>query len=155
MLPFLLLLYLCAFDGSQAVSASNKVEAVADTVGDLVARSTTMNATRLANIMAISGAILAPLSLDGLVISVAAVRVDSAGKATVDWSKDNAGAGLAKGTPFALPGELQGLGDTYFIVATVTYPYHALISYGGVIDRIEMGKTYSFRPRKSAEIPFG
>ena len=64
-LPLLLIFYLGAFEGSQALSANRKVEAIADTVGNLVSRSTAMDTTRLNNIMAISKAILAPFANTG------------------------------------------------------------------------------------------
>lgn len=153
-LPVLLVLYLGAFEGSQAISANRKVEAVADTVGDLVSRSSSMDATRLSNITSISAAILNPFTSDGLVMTVTTVRVDANGKATVDWSKASTGSGLAAGAAYVLPSDLQAFTDTYLVFSTVTYPYKALFGYGSMFGNIAMGKTYSFRPRKSSEIPF-
>ena len=154
LLPVLLILYLGAFEGSQAISANRKVEAVASTVGDLVSRSSSMDATRLSNITAISAAILNPFTTDGLVMTVTTVKVDATGKATVDWSKASTGSGLAAGSAYALPSDLKAFTDTYLVFSTVSYPYKALFSYGSMFGSIAMGKTYSFRPRKSSDIPF-
>jgi Flp pilus assembly protein TadG len=154
LLPVLLLLYLGAFEASQALSANRKVEAVADTVGDLVSRSTEMDATRLSNIMSISAAILNPFPGTGLVMTVTTVKVDANGKATVDWSQANTGPGLRAGSAYTLPTDLQVFTDTYLVFSTVSYPYKALFGYGGIFSNIAMGKTYSFRPRKTAEIPY-
>ena len=153
-LPLLLIFYLGAFEGSQALSANRKIEAIADTVGNLVSRSTAMDTTRLTNIMAISKAILAPFSNTGLVMTVTTVRVDVNGKATVDWSKASTGTGLAAGSAYTLPADLRGFTDTYFVFSTASYPYKALLGYGGMIPSMTMAETTSFRPRKSSEIPF-
>lgn len=154
LLPVLLLLYLGAFEASQAVSANRKVEAVAGTVGDLVSRSAAMDATRLSNIMSISAAILNPFPSTGLMMTVTTVKVDANGKATVDWSQANTGTGLRPGSAYTLPADLQVFTDTYLVFSTVSYPYKALFGYGGIFSNIAMGKTYSFRPRKTSEIPY-
>ena len=154
LLPVLLILYLGAFEGSQALSANRKAESVSNTIGNLVSRSSSMDQTKLSNIMAISAAILNPFSTDGLVMTVTTVRVDANGKATVDWSKTNSGTPVKTGTAYVLPADLQAFNDTYLVFSTVAYPYKALFGYGGMIGNISMGKTSSFRPRKSSEIPF-
>ena len=158
-LPALLLFYLSAFDGSQAVSANSKVDVIGSTIGDLVSRSTTMNAGRFSNIMAISSAILNPFSTEGLVMTVTTLRIDANGKAVVDWSKSTTGGvtatGQSPGDAYALPPHLQSFASSYLVVTTITYPYKTLLSYGGLITDVPMGSTYVFRPRKSAEIPFG
>ena len=153
-LPILLIFYLGTFEGSQAISANRKVEAVANTVGDLVARSSTMNATRLANITDIAAAILSPFPVDGLGMTVTAVRVNAAGKATVDWSRATKGTALAAGSTYTLPSDLKAFTDTYLVFSSVTYSYKTMFSFGDMIPDMTMGTTYSFRPRKSAEIPW-
>jgi Flp pilus assembly protein TadG len=153
-LPILLIFYLGTYEGSQAISANRKVEAVANTVGDLVSRSSTMDATRLANITDIAGAILSPFSADGLTMVVTTVRVDATGKATVDWSKASRGSALAAGSAYALPADLKAFTDTYLVFSTVRYDYKTLFSFRNMIPDMTMGKTSSFRPRKSSEIPW-
>jgi Flp pilus assembly protein TadG len=153
-LPVMLTFYLGTFEGSNAIIAKRKVDNAAETVGGIVARSGQMDATRMANALMISEAIIGSDDASAMTLTVTAVKVDSKGKATVHWSRKGKSAGFAVGAPFTLSGELKGLNDAYFIVATATYDFKPMFSYGGMIDSMRFERTFSFRPRKGSEIPW-
>lgn len=153
-LPAMLLFYLGTFEGSQAILANRKVSAAAETVGGIVARSTAMDATRIKNAFTVSDAVVSPLDPAPLSMTVTAVKVDADGKATVDWSRKDDGAGLAAGTTYVLPDDLKGLNDAYYVFSTASYDYAPLFGYGGMVTKMRLERTFTFRPRKGSSIPW-
>jgi Flp pilus assembly protein TadG len=153
-LPAMLLFYLGTFEGSQVIMANRKVSAAAETLGGIVARSTAMDTTRIKNAFLVSDAVLAPLDLAPLSMTVTAVKVDTAGKATVDWSRKDDGPGLAVGSSYSLPDDLVGLADAYYVFSTASYDYAPLFGYEGVVTPMRMERTFTFRPRKGSSIPW-
>ncbi|KQT85235.1 TadE/TadG family type IV pilus assembly protein [Aurantimonas sp. Leaf443] len=151
-LPVMLIFYLGTVEVTQAVRANSKVASIADTVGNLVTRLKTVDDTALANIFAISSAIMTPFPVSDLTLLVTAVRIDAAGKGMVHWSKASHGPALAAGTVYAVPAELKTFADSYFVVVKATYAYRPTLRYTGAIGEMALEHSNTFRPRKSLEI---
>ncbi|HEX2019143.1 MAG TPA: TadE/TadG family type IV pilus assembly protein [Aurantimonas sp.] len=150
--PVALLLYFGWFEGTQAFQVVQRVESTAETIGNLVARTKTMNDVAINNIFDISTAIMTPFPADSLKMMITAVAVDVDGKGLIHWSKANAGSALTPGQPYDVPQELVFGAKTYLIVADVTYDYKPIFGFGGWFDGISVEKSYTFRPRLSKEI---
>ncbi|MBB4001883.1 TadE/TadG family type IV pilus assembly protein [Aurantimonas endophytica] len=150
--PFALLLYFGWFEGTQAFQMVQKVDSTAETIGNLVARTRTMNDVAITNIFDISTAIMTPFPSDKLKMTITTVAVDADGKGVVDWSKSNTGAGLTPDQPHPVPEELFFDTKTYLIIADVAYDYDPLFGFAGWFDGITVKKSYTFRPRLSKEI---
>lgn len=153
-LPVMLIFYLGTFEGSGAIIAKRKVESASETVGGIVARSNQMDATRMANALLISEAMVGSSKAAALTLTVTTVKVDANGKATVHWSRKGKSAGLSAGSAYTLPKDLQGLTGAYFVFTTVSYDFKPLFNYGGMIGTMKFERTFSFRPRKGSEIPW-
>lgn len=151
-LPIMLIFYLGTAEITQAVRANAKVASVADTVGNLVTRLKTIDDTSLANIFAISTAILRPFPTTNLTLLVTAVRIDDKGKGTVHWSKANKGATLQAGVAYAIPAELQAFPNSYVVISTATYTYRPTLRYIGSAVTTTIEHSNLFRPRKSLEV---
>lgn len=150
--PFALLLYFGWFEGTQAFQMVQKVDSTAETIGNLVARTKTMNDVAINNIFDISGAMMTPFPSDKLKMMITAVAVDADGKGVIDWSKASAGTALTPDQPYPVSQELVFGAKTYLIVADVTYDYDPLFNFGGWFDDLKVEKSYTFRPRLSKEI---
>ncbi|NDV85261.1 hypothetical protein GTW51_00940 [Aurantimonas aggregata] len=151
-LPFALLLYFGWFEATQAFQMVQKVDSTAETIGNLVARTKTMNDVAITNIFDISTAMMTPFPSEKLKMTITTVAVEPDGKGVVHWSKANIGDALTPAQPYAVPEELVFDAKTYLIVADVSYDYDALFGFGGWFDDITVKKSYTFRPRLSKEI---
>lgn len=133
-LPIMLMLYIGMVEGSALISMDRKVQTVSGAVGDLVARSNgAIGLSTLDNYVKIAGGIMTPYPSTGLVQIVTQVYVDTAGKATVDWSqryvdqaRQSTGA-HTKGAVYPLPAQVVAIAKgEYVIVTECGLPYSPL-----------------------------
>lgn len=151
-LPVMLLLYLGTFEASNALIMKRRVDSAAETVGGIVARSPEMDDTRMRNVLLISDAIVGQARGAKPEITITTVKTDAEGKATVDWSRRGTASAAARGTPYTLPTDLQGLAGAYFVFAKVSYRHVPLFGLGGAFGTMDFERTFAFRPRKGSEI---
>lgn len=151
-LPVMLVLYLGTFEASHLIMTKRKVESAAEAVAGIVARSPEMDMTRLRNVLLVFDGIAGDVEGDDPKITITTVRTDANGKATVDWQRVGTAAGVAAGTPFQLADDLAGLADTYFVVTRVEYRFAPTFDFGGMFKAMKFDRTFSFRPRKGAEV---
>ncbi|WP_430513432.1 TadE/TadG family type IV pilus assembly protein [Pannonibacter phragmitetus] len=95
-LPFLLILMIGMAETTTALSYKRKISQVAFSMADLVSQSSSLSSAEMNDIMVAARAIMEPFPADDLTVVIASVSFDSRGKATVDWSVNQAG-----GTPGA------------------------------------------------------
>lgn len=153
-LPVMLIAYLGMFEASQAIIAKRRVDNAAETVGGIVARSPDMDATRMRNLLMISNAIVGSSSGQEPEVTVTTVRTDAKGQATVDWARRGTVQTAVKGARYQLPSDLAGLPETYFVFSKIAYTYRPTFDVAGLFGTLRFERTFAFRPRKGAEIPW-
>tara|TARA_R110002020_G_scaffold12525_10_gene45933 strand:+ start:3973 stop:4548 length:576 start_codon:yes stop_codon:yes gene_type:complete len=158
-LPIMLLLYIGMAEGSTMISMDRKVQTVSGSVGDLVARSNgVITYNTLDNYVKIAAGIMTPYSSDELVQLVTQVHVDSAGKATVDWSqryvghlRQNTGT-YAKGAVFPLPVDVVAIAKGEYVIVTESALTYSPL-FGLVFDKpVNLKRENFFMPRFREQI---
>ena len=159
-LPMLLLLYIGSVEASALISMDRRVQQVAGSIGDLVARSDTAITTDiLKDYFTAAGGVMTPFPVDGLrqIVTQVLVKADGSG-ASVVWSKQYLNGAYATGTSYpansayTLPAEMRTIAKgSYVIVSEVTYSY--LPIYGIVYDKpILLYRQNFFMPRFGGSI---
>jgi Flp pilus assembly protein TadG len=150
MLPLMLTLYLGAVELSQGVGADRKVTLTARTVADLVSQTASINNADMTNSLNASAAVMSPYPTSNLKVTVSSVKIDSTGKATIEWSDTYNGAARAVNSTVTLPSALV-VPNTWLIWSEVQYSYTPTIGY--VISGTLTLKDQSFMtPRLSADV---
>jgi len=126
LLPLMVTLYIGGVEVSSAIAVDRKVTLVARTVGDLVAQSTSVNATDMTNILNAASSVVQPYSSSVVQVTVSRVDVDANGVARVIWSKTKNGT-VDSGT-VTLPAALN-TANTSLIWAKSQYTYTPAIGY--------------------------
>jgi Flp pilus assembly protein TadG len=134
-LPVMLTLYLGSAELSQLINVDQRVNVIAGTVGDLVARANgSVTATNLTDYFQAATAIISPFSTTPLTQEVTLVYVASDGTTTVKWSRKPTGVGYTTNASFAshpLPSTLtnavKGTTSPYIVVSEATYTYTPLL----------------------------
>lgn len=156
--PLLLMTYIGAFEITVAVTMSRKISRASSTVSDLLTRTETTNKTTLDSMKDVTKNIVAPFSQDGYTLKITGIAIDSSGKATVAWSRDQASAvPYAKGTPVTLPTEMDAKG-TFIVRTEFSVPHTIFLMAPGLasnINKINLSKTSYFRQRTGTEITCG
>jgi Flp pilus assembly protein TadG len=139
-LPIMLMVYIGSVEASIAISTDRKVQSVAGTLGDLVARSdTTITAGALEDYFKAASGVMAPYSPDELRQEVTQVKVPKSGAPSVVWSWQYTNGGMSAGThasgsPFTLPQAMINVArdttkDTYVIVSEGTYEHTPIFGF--------------------------
>ena len=126
LLPLMVTLYIGGVEVSSAIAVDRKVTLVARTVGDLVAQSTSVNATDMTNILNAASSVVQPYQPSLIKVTVSRVDVDANGVAKVIWSKTKNGT-VQSGT-VTLPAALN-TANTSVIWAQSQYTYTPTIGY--------------------------
>ena len=129
LLPLMVTLYIGGVEVSSAIAVDRKVTLVARSVGDLVAQSTSVNATDMTNILNAASSVVQPYSTSLIKVKVSRVDVDANGVAKVVWGKATANetARVANAT-VTLPAALN-TASTSVIWAEAQYTYTPAIGY--------------------------
>ena len=149
-LPTMIMLYLGAFEFSQAITIDRRVTAVSSAAADLVAQAENTSSSELDDIFEAASSIMAPYDASSIEITVTSVVADENNDTTVDWSDSNDGSGHAKGAPFDLPEELTTPFSSV-IVAEVSYTYKPVIGRF-LTEGITLRETFYLRPRRSQTV---
>lgn len=158
-LPIMLLVYIGSVEASAVISMDRRVQSVAGTLGDLVARAdTNISAATLTDYFRAAGGIMTPYPADGLGQVVTQLEVDDDGTATVVWSWQYVDGTYGVGTDY-LPGDTYELAEAmqtiaagnFLIVAEATNTY--LPMYGFAFDQpIRLYRENFFMPRFGGSI---
>lgn len=158
-LPIMLLVYIGSVEASAVISMDRRVQSVAGTLGDLVARAdTNISAATLTDYFRAAGGIMTPYPADGLGQVVTQLEVDDDGTATVVWSRQYVDGDYGVGTDY-LPGDTYELAEAmqtiaagnFLIVAEATNTY--LPMYGFAFDQpIRLYRENFFMPRFGGSI---
>lgn len=152
-LPVLLMLYLGCVQICDVVSVYRKTTTTSRTIVDLASQQTTVSDGDLDSILAASSQVMAPHSTANLKMVVTQVTVDSAGVATVDWSRASGSGATADTTAstYTLPSGVA-INGTSLVIAKVNYGY--LADIGGLLRTdIPLADTIYMYPRSVAKIP--
>ena len=161
-LPIMLLLYIGSVEASVLISLDRKLQSVAGSLGDLVARwDTTIPSGTLDDYFQAAAGIMTPHSTEGLLQVVTQVQVDEDGTATVVWSRQYLNGTVSVGTehledaPFELPPAMEAVAlDNYVIVAESSYTHLPL--YGVAFQEpIQLYRENFFMPRFGGSITIG
>ena len=126
LLPLMVTLYIGGVEVSSAIAVDRKVTLVSRTLGDLVAQSTSVNATDMTNILNAASSVVQPYQPSLIKVTVSRVDVDANGVAKVIWSKTKNGT-VQSGT-VTLPAALN-TANTSVIWAQSQYTYTPTIGY--------------------------
>jgi Flp pilus assembly protein TadG len=128
LLPLMITLYIGGVEVSSAIAVDRKVTLVARTLGDLVAQSTTVNATDMTNILNAATTVVQPYSDTLIKVVVSRVDIDANSAAKVIWSKTKNGTARAVNSTVTLPAALN-TANTSLIWAETEYAYTPTIGY--------------------------
>lgn len=157
-LPIMLLVYLGTLEASALISMDRRVQTIAGSVGDLVARADgSVTAAQLNDYFRASEAIMHPFSTNSLIQTVSLVRIDQNGNTAIVWSRRHAGgaanhtAGRGSGSPYTLPREITDIADGYVILSEAAYSYSPLM---GVVfnEQFNLYRENFYLPRFGEEI---
>lgn len=146
-LPLMLALYVGGIQISEALSINRKVGHVTSTLADLVTQSKSLTSSDMSNILDASSSVMAPYSANSLQITVSEIKIDSNGRATVQWSNTRNGTALTVGSTVTLPAAVAQA-STYIVQATAKYPFTPTIGYV-LTGTFTLSSTYYLRPRLS------
>ena len=153
LLPLMLTLYLGSVEVSQGIGADRKLTLTARTICDLVSQVSSIGNTDMTNALNASSAIMAPFPTSNLKVTVSSVKIDAAGKATVDWSDSLNGTARTKGSTVTLPAALN-VASTSLIWSEVQYTYKPVIGYV-MTGTLSLTDQIYMRPRVSDTVARG
>jgi len=124
--PVVLLLLFAEYALCDAMSAKRKLTIATHTIGDLVARQTSVTSTSLATYLSAASQIAAPYSVSNMTIRIAELSTDNTGKTWVSWSSALNTTSLTTGVQFTLPAGLAQ-NNTSLIYSSSTYQFTPLL----------------------------
>lgn len=153
LLPLMLSLYLGSVEVSQGIGADRKVTLTARTICDLVSQVSSIGNGDMTNALNASSAVMAPFPTSNLQVTVSSVKIDAAGKATVDWSDSFNGTARTTGSTVTLPAALN-VANTSLIWSEVQYTYKPVIGYV-MTGTLTLKEQMYMRPRVSDTVARG
>ena len=149
--PFLILLYLGAYQVSDAVACNRKVTITTRSVADLTSQYASVTSASEATILGAATQVMAPYDTSKATIIVSELYTDNNGVTKIIWSQaTGAITPHTIGATFIANPNLVTNG-TYSIVAETTYAYVPAVSFG-VIGPLSLGDTIYMRPRISSAV---
>lgn len=150
--PVMITLFLGSVELSEALSVDRRVTSVSSATADLVAQSSSLSSSDLADISRISDSLMGRYGSQNLDLKIASLVADNNGVVTVDWSYDrNGGEPYTKGS--AYPGLPSGLVDANgsIIVSEASFSYTPPIGHF-IAGSITLKETFFLRPRLSVKV---
>lgn len=149
-MPLMLTLWLGTSEVSQAVGVDRKVTLSARAVADLVAQVPSVNNSGMNDVLAASGAVLAPFPLNNAKITVSQIFIDGNGVAKITWSDTKNGTARAVGSVATVPTALK-INNTYLIWGEAEYSYTP--SFGStIVGTLTLKDQIYMRPRLSESV---
>jgi Flp pilus assembly protein TadG len=129
MLPFMLLMYLGAFEVCQGIATQRMVTLTAATVANLTTQYASISqSAEMPDVLNASAIVMTPYPSGPAVVTVSLVSIDKSGNATVAWSQSLHGAPRAVGSPIAVPAGLN-VPNTNLVFGETSYPYVPLMDF--------------------------
>lgn len=151
--PMMVLVLFGIVEVSELLKANRRVETVAASLSDVVARDTIVDGNDLSDLWRAIDPLMFPSPTAPAQARITSVLIDKDGKATVGWSAGHNGfSGLAPGAAFTLPADMR-VPLTSVIVAEVRYTYTPAINVV-LGNTIAMAHTEFRRPRVVDPITF-
>ena len=161
--PFMLVLYVGGVELGNGLAMNVKVSAAAHSVADMVSQNTQVTSAQMDSILQASTAIMAPYPVTTaggaslMTITVSEVSTDSAGKATVQWSKSTSSTGArAVGQQLTLSQFTAPSGTSNanisLILSEVSYDYTPNLGYT-ISGTVKLSDSYYLFPRCSTNSP--
>jgi Flp pilus assembly protein TadG len=128
-LPVMLLVYLGTMEASALISMDRRVQTVAESLGDLVARANRQISTvEITNYFHAADGVMQPFTPTDLKQVVTSVYVKTDGTTEIKWSKPyNGGTAHTVGAAYALPSAITNISrNAYVIVSEASYSYRPL-----------------------------
>lgn len=160
--PILLIMYIGTMELGQGIETNKKVARAASMIGDLVTQEQTFTKTELDGILVVGESVLQPYYRSKPTITITAIKIDGAKKATVAWRrKIEAGATSGTGATtetMVVPNQLN-VANTFLIKVDTDLNYQPVLTYdpnnkgyGSIFANIPMREGYYLRPRQSPEV---
>lgn len=154
-LPIMLLVYIGSVEGSTLISMDRRVQSVAGSMGDLVARTnTTLETFWLTDYFKASAGIMTPYPVADLKQVVTQVEVKKDGTTAVLWSYQYVNGVLSKKTDYVanLPEEMITISkENFVIVAEASYSYEPISGFV-YTQPISLFRQNFFMPRFGGKI---
>ena len=151
--PICIIMLAGLFEGSSLYEAARKTNAAAHTLGDLVARTRSIDVAGLEDVFAVTNAIMAPFDTDKVTMMVTAVSIDEKGKGSVVWSRQRDGAGLAENSPYLVSPDLVGSGNDFLVFVDVHFDYVSPLTAALIVKELGIDRSFVTVPRVSSTIP--
>lgn len=134
-----------------ALSVKRKLTIAAHSVGDLVARQSSVTTATVSSYLSAAAQIAAPYPVGNMTIIVSELTTDSSGATTVTWSQALNGTALTAGASFTPPtGMAQNGGALIYVL--VTYNYVPILG-GKLIGNLNLKARSYATPRTSNSVP--
>jgi Flp pilus assembly protein TadG len=149
-LPILVVLWIGGVEVTQALSVDRRLNNLASSIGDLVARSKKVTYADVDNIFDIAPGAMFPYDATGLAMRITAVEMDEDGDASVGWActSGTVPAQLALNT--VIPETLR-IADTQLIMSEVYDTYTPAVGYV-VTGPLDLEDRMFFVPRTTAHV---
>ena len=129
LLPLMLLLYLGSFQIAEGVALKRLVAQSAATVANITTQYASISQTSdIPDILNASATVLTPWPVANAIVTVSCIKIDSAGNATIYWSKALNGTPRQPGQSMSLPAGLN-TPNTYVVMGETTYAYSPLMDF--------------------------
>lgn len=155
--PVLLVLYMGTIEVSDLIAVDRRVNVIAGTMGDLVARSEAcISNTEISDYFKASEGIIVPYSKTGLMQAVHFLSVSSGGVATVSWSQAyNGGTTKTVGSTYSeFPQAMKDIASGQWVVMSETsYAYKPMLGWV-VASAINLHRVSYYMPRSGAAITY-
>ena len=154
--PVLLILFMGTIEVSDLIAVDRRVNVVAGTVADLVAREDDcIAASEMTDYFKASEGIIVPYNKSALKQAVAFLAVSSGGVATVSWSQAyNGGTAKTVGSTYALPAAMVAISSGKWVVMSdISYSYKPMLGWV-VKTAINLHRISYFLPRNDAAISY-
>jgi Flp pilus assembly protein TadG len=150
LLPVMLLLYLGAFEITQAIAIKRLVTLTASTVANITTQYASISQTEtMPGILDASATVLTPYPVGNATVVVSCIQINASGAATILWSQSlPAGNGRTVGSSVTLPSGLD-VPSSEVIWGETTYAYTPLIDYLH-LGTMDLYSSVYMLPRSSA-----
>jgi Flp pilus assembly protein TadG len=157
-LPIMVMLWIGGVEVTQALSVDRRLNNLASSMGDLVARTKTITYAQINNIFDIADAAMYPYNDNGPLpaMRISAVTIDDSGNAKVSWSRaQGSTTAYAKNTNVntSVPSTLRGVANkgNQVIMSEVFYTYTPTVGYL-ITGDLDLEDRMFFVPRLVAQI---
>lgn len=149
-LPVLLVMFLGAYEFSDAIACSRKVTITARAVADLTSQYSLLTGSQTDTLLNASGQIMAPYPASKALVRVTELTTDKDGNTTVTWSRAIHGERRNPGDAFTLPKNIM-VKSSSLILGEVAYAYTPVANVGS-LGSLSLTQSIYMVPRVSSTV---